>query len=238
MITHLPDPELGLWSEVLADHGLRSVHVSLVAGDPFPDIAAISGIVSLGGQMSVTRLADWPFLDDELNLMRAALTNHTPVFGLCLGAQLLALAAGGRVTTMPKRYIGWPALTMTDAAASDPLFADCPEGVPIIKWHADGIDLNHTPGTTTLATTATPGDAIFRAGRCAWGSQMHLEADAAMLFGRWLPDPIERDALWASELDPDDFERRSRARLPAQIAAMRPVLTRFAQYVARRHAVV
>jgi GMP synthase-like glutamine amidotransferase len=236
VITHLPDPGLGLWSEVLADHGLPSVHVSLVAADPLPDIAAISGIVSLGGQMSVTRLADHPFLREELNLMHAALTSRTPVFGLCLGAQLLALAAGGRVTTMPKRYIGWPALTMTDAAGSDPLFADCPPGVPIIKWHADGIDVAHTPDTTMLATTETPGDAIFRVGTCAWGSQMHLEADAAMLFDRWLPDPIERDALRGSELDPDGFERHSRTRLPAQIAAMRPVLTRFAQYVARRRA--
>jgi GMP synthase-like glutamine amidotransferase len=236
VITHLPDPALGLWSEVLTDHGLPFVHASVDTGVPLPDIATISAIVSLGGQMSVTRLADHPFLREELNLMHAGLASRTPVFGLCLGAQLLALAAGGRVTTMPKRYIGWPTLTMTDAAASDPLFADCPPNIPIIKWHADGIDVAQTRDTTMLATTATPGDAIFRVGTCAWGSQMHLEADAAMLFERWLSDPIERDALRDSELDPGGFERHSRTRLPAQITAMRAVLTRFAQYVARRQA--
>jgi GMP synthase-like glutamine amidotransferase len=102
--------------------------------------------------------------------------------------------------------------------------------------HADGIDVAGIRDVTVLATTATPGDAIFRAGECAWGSQMHLEADEAMLFDRWLPDPIEREALRGSSPDPAAFERRSRERLPAQVAAMRPVLAGFAEYVARRQA--
>jgi GMP synthase-like glutamine amidotransferase len=137
---------------------------------------------------------------------------------------------------MPQRYIGWPALTMTDAVRDDPLFLGCPTGVPIIKWHADGIDVADIHDVTILATTATPGDAIFRAGECAWGSQMHLEADEAMLFDRWLPDPIEGEALRDSGLDLTAFEHLSRVRLPAQVAAMRPVLARFAEYVAWRQA--
>jgi GMP synthase-like glutamine amidotransferase len=236
VVTHLPDPELGLWGEVLADRGLSYMHASMVTDDPLPDVGATSAIVSLGGQMSVTGISHHPFLRDELRLMHAALTSNTPVFGLCLGAQLLACAAGGRVTAMPQRYIGWPALTMTDAARSDPLFLDCHTGVPIIKWHADGIDVADARDVTVLATTATPGDAIFRAGECAWGSQMHLEADEAMLFNRWLPDPTERDALRDSGLDLTAFERESHSRLPAQVSAMRPVLSGFAEYVARRQA--
>jgi hypothetical protein len=65
-----------------------------------------------------------------------------------------------------------------------------------------------------------------RAGGCAWGSQMHLEADETMLSDRWLPDPIEREALRGSGLDLTAFERLSRVRLRAQPAAMRPVLAR------------
>jgi GMP synthase-like glutamine amidotransferase len=236
VVTHLPDPELGLWGEVLAGRGLSYVQASMVTDDPLPDVGTTSAIVSLGGQMSVTGISYHPFLRDELRLMRAALFSNTPVFGLCLGAQLLACAAGGRVTTMPQRYIGWPALTMTDAVRDDPLFLGCPTGVPIIKWHADGIDVADIHDVTILATTATPGDAIFRAGECAWGSQMHLEADEAMLFDRWLPDPIEGEALRDSGLDLTAFEHLSRVRLPAQVAAMRPVLARFAEYVAWRQA--
>jgi hypothetical protein len=57
-----------------------------------------------------------------------------------------------------------------------------------------------------------------------------------MLFDRWLPDPIEREALGDSGLDLTAFERLSRVRLRPQVAAMRPVLARFAEYVARRQA--
>ena len=73
------------------------------------------------------------------------------------------------------------------------MLAACPTGLPVIKWHADGIDV--PDDVAVLASTATPGCAVFRVGDCAWGSQMHLEADDAMLFDRWLPDPIEIAAL-------------------------------------------
>jgi GMP synthase-like glutamine amidotransferase len=196
------------------------------------DLAEVAAIISLGGQMSVTELSEWGFLVDELELMRMALARRTPVLGLCLGAQLLAVAAGGDVETMPKRYIGWPALELAAAAAADPLFGECPSGVPVIKWHADGIEVPSE--VAVLATTASPGCAVFRVGECAWGSQMHLEADDAMLFDRWLPDPIEIAALNGADLDPVAFTAESRRLLPAQITVMRPVLSRFAAYVGRR----
>ena len=232
LVTHLPEPALGMSASVLLDHGVAFAHRNLYS-DPLPaDLQAVSAIVSLGGQMSVTEISGHPFLVQERELMRTALTRGTPILGICLGAQLLARAAGGCVTRMPRRYIGWPDLALTDAAADDVLFAGCPTNVPVIKWHADRIDAPAT--AAVLATTDTPGCAVFRVGPCAWGSQMHLEADPAMLFDRWLPDPVEVEAMRGSAVDPEAFVAECCRRLPAQMAATRPVLERFAQYVARR----
>jgi GMP synthase-like glutamine amidotransferase len=182
--------------------------------------------------MSVTNLSEFPFLVDELELMTSALKTGVPTFGLCLGAQLLALAAGGRVSTLPRRYIGWPNLSFTPAARQDLLFGECPGDIPVIKWHADAIDI--PPAVSVLATTASPGCAIFRAGPCAWGSQMHLEADLDMLFGRWLPDPVEQAAMVDAGLDPEAFASQCKDKLPEQMDAMRPVFARFVDYVAAR----
>jgi GMP synthase-like glutamine amidotransferase len=232
LITHLPEPELGLWTEILDRHRVAFVHRNVFTDTLPVDLAEVAAIISLGGQMSVTGLSRYPFLADELELMRGALIRRTPVFGVCLGAQLLAVAAGGDIRTMGERYIGWPELSLTAAAADDPLFAECPTNVPVMKWHADGIEVPSE--VAVLATTPSPGCAVFRAGECAWGSQMHLEADDAMLFDRWLPDPIEIAALNGADLDPVAFTAESRRLLPAQITAMRPVLARFAAYVGQR----
>jgi GMP synthase (glutamine-hydrolysing) len=227
-ITHLRHANLGLAGEALAAAGVPVVHRNLFEDDALPEAGELAGIVSLGGQMSVTELGRYPFLAAERDLFRAALRAEVPILGLCLGAQLLALAAGGRVATMERHCIGWPQLSFADAARDDPLFHDVAD-LPVIKWHGDGIE--PPPSATVIASTPTPGAAIFKVGACAWGSQMHLEATTEMLFDLWLADPVEQRALEGAGLDPAAFTAQSRDLLPQQIAAMRPVLERFAAYI-------
>jgi GMP synthase-like glutamine amidotransferase len=232
LLTHLTDPELGLIHVEMNRRGIGVLHRNLFTDGSIGHVGDISGIVSLGGQMSVTALNDQPFLAEELALLRDALRDELPVLGLCLGAQLLALAAGGRVTSMARLYIGWPDLVMTEAARADLLFTGVPPVLPILKWHSDAIEV--PASATVLATTDTPGAALFRAGPRAWGSQMHLECDAVMLFKRWLLDPVEQHALAEAGLDALTFAAESRRRLPVQVAVMAPVMARFATLVAPR----
>ena len=58
---------------------------------------------------------------------------------------------------------------------------------------------------------------------------MHLEATPEMLFDLWLPDPVEERSLLDADIDPDAFAAESRELLPRQIAAMTPVVQRFAR---------
>lgn len=226
-ITHLRHEQLGLVGEALSEAEVPVVHKSLFSDDGLPHPDELSGIVSLGGQMSVTELAGYAFLAAELELFRAALRAQLPILGLCLGAQLLAAAAGGRVARMERRYIGWPELAFETASAEDALFHAMPADLRVIKWHADGI--TPPPSGTLIASTESPGCAIFRVGAHAWGSQMHLEATQEMLFDLWLPDPVEERSLLDADIDPDAFAAESRELLPRQIAAMRPVFERFAR---------
>ncbi|MET7289939.1 methyltransferase domain-containing protein [Streptomyces sp. NPDC005573] len=64
------------------------------AGDEVPDTAdGMVALVVLGGPMSAGE--DFPGRDTELALLRAVLEAEVPVLGVCLGADLLAVAAGG-----------------------------------------------------------------------------------------------------------------------------------------------
>ena len=55
----------------------------------------------------------------ELALLRAALDDDMPVLGMCLGAQLLAVAAGGKVVNSGRMYAGWPDLAVVPGRPHD-----------------------------------------------------------------------------------------------------------------------
>ena len=226
VVTHLEDRHTGLVRGSLRRAGLQVVQANPLDGAPQPGLQEISGIVSLGGRESATEIDRHPFLAAEVDLLRAALAARLPVLGMCLGAQLLAVAAGGRVSRMQRMYVGWPALSLLAAAAEDPLFGGLPDGLPVLKWHEDMIDL--PPGAVALASTA-PGAALFRVGAAAWGSQMHLEATPSMLLDGWLAEPSGVAEIEAAGYDIDAFRAESRRRLETQMAAAQPVFTRFAE---------
>ena len=128
--------------------------------------------------MSATDVDRDPFLAAEVQLMRRALEQEVPIFGMCLGAQLLAVAAGGRVSAMDEMYLGWPELSPLASRARGSGVRR-PASRLVRAQVARGRDRVPT-GAIELATTASPGTALFRVGPAAWGSQMHLEVTPTM----------------------------------------------------------
>jgi len=215
--------------ETFAESGYPVVEHNLLDRAPLPHVDELAAVVSLGGRESATELDRHPFLAQEVALMRAALQRGVPVLGLCLGAQLLAVAAGGIVSTMESLCLGWPEISALPAAPRDPVFADLISGLAVLKWHEDRID--PPPGATLLASSP-PGTALFRVGPAAWGSQMHLEVTPSMLFDGWLAEADGIAEIEAAGRPIADFRAECRARLPAQMAAARRVLMRFVQLAA------
>ena len=231
VVNHLHGPETGLVDDALRGEELPVVEVNIFEEPRLPALEEISGIVSLGGMMGVPDAAEYPFLTAELELFAEALAAETPILGLCLGAQLLAQAAGGEVRRLDRRYVDWPELVALPAAREDPLFVWLPERTVVLEWHLDAIE--PPQGATVLAESAGPGCAVFRAGPAAWGSQIHLELTPEMLSG-WLSDPAELDGLRALGLDVDAFVRDAPPRLRRQGAATGAVIRKFARLVRLR----
>ncbi len=147
-------------------------------GDEIPsDLDEVLALVVMGGPMSVTSDDGYPSRADELDLVRRALDASVPVLGVCLGAQLLALAAGGTVGPGDGAEIGWAPIEVRDEAEDDPLFAGLPRELTVLHWHGETSSL--PPGASWLARSARYDQQAFRVGPSAWGLQFHVEVDAA-----------------------------------------------------------
>ncbi len=225
IITHLPDRQDGIVREALEAAGCSVIERNPGDSAALPSAQDIAGVVTLGGRQSATRVAQDPFLVAEVDLLQQALEQRVPVLGMCLGAQLLAVAAGGAVSYAGHMNAGWPELSVLPAAADDPLFGPFPARMPVLKWHEDIIEM--PPLATELGTTPGPGAALFRVGECAWGSQAHLELTPSMLIEGWTVAPADIAEIEGAGHPIDDFRTESRRHLVTQMAAARPMFTAF-----------
>jgi len=158
-------------------------------GDPLPKRPdEFCGLITLGASMHAHQVEEHPFLAGEQALMREALRLHVPQFGICLGGQLLAAAAGGKVYERPAAAIGWFPI---EIVAPDALFEGVISPFMALLWHSYSFSL--PPGAQALAERPD-GLQAFRCGPAAWGVQFHPEVSAATA-ASWASDaeePLER----------------------------------------------
>lgn len=168
---------------------LRALHMPyevrrLDEGDALPDwLDDLSALIALGGSMHVTQEKEYPFLEAEKRLMRRMLHQGAPVWGVCLGAQLLTLAAGGQVYRRKKPEVGW---VQVEKVADDALLHGISSPFMAFSWHEYSCKL---PPTSHLVADGDDGIQVYRAGGRAWAMQFHPEIDADMI-PHWIDDAV------------------------------------------------
>ena len=178
VIQHLPPEGPYLIAEALENAGISVELCQVFTGDhPAASLDGYDGLVVMGGPMSAASDDGFPTRAAEIDLLEDALERRLPALGVCLGAQLLAIAAGGKVYPGAEGpEIGWAPVSLVVAEAEqDPLFRDLPSELTVLHWHGDTFDL--PPGATHLARSKAYPNQAFRAGPRAWGLQFHLEVD-------------------------------------------------------------
>jgi GMP synthase (glutamine-hydrolysing) len=164
----LPYHRLGVWQDSVADLDAR-------------DFAAV---IPMGGKAHVWDAERVPVLRGQLPFLRQAVEAEVPVFGICLGGQLLASAVGGAVRAAEEPEIGWLQITPTDDAREDPVFRVLDRSAGVYQWHLDVFE--PPAGARVLATSAAAPNQAFRVdGADAWGIQFHPETTPE-LFELWI----------------------------------------------------
>ncbi|MBN8807762.1 MAG: glutamine amidotransferase [Sphingomonas sp.] len=145
------------------------------------DILAPDLVVVMGGPMGVYDNDRFPWLDDEIAVLRRRIAADRPTLGVCLGSQLIAAAMGARVRKGPAREIGFAPLTLTAAGTAGPLRHLA--GTDVLHWHGDTFDI--PAGADLLATTPLYAQAFAR-GRNLLALQFHAEMGEDERFDHWL----------------------------------------------------
>ena len=151
---------------------------SLIAvdGDNLPNnVDGYNALVILGGPAGVYE--NHRYLRDEEKLIKDAMSKNMPTLGICLGSQLIASAAGGRVYKGPRKEIGWYTVELTNDGMND-IFKGLKKNTTVFQWHGDTYDLPN--GTVTLAKSEHYPVQAFRVGS-AVGIQFHLEVSKDMV---------------------------------------------------------
>lgn len=181
VIEHEADCPLDRFSSWL---GVPVEIVRPYAGQPVPS-SVPSGLIVLGGEMNAYDDAA-PWLPAVRDLLKVSVSSGVPTLGICLGAQLLAVACGGKVSVDadPGRESGVIDVDWLPAAIDDPLCSGLGSAGPSL--HRDAISAL-PPGAVLLGSSSMYPHQAFRLGSSAWGVQFHPEVSLATL------------RLWAEE---------------------------------------
>jgi GMP synthase (glutamine-hydrolysing) len=183
VLDHHPATGLHRFAEVLDGRTAFAPwrQLDVPGGDPLPgEVETIAGVVVMGGPQSVT--GQHPWIAPELELLRELVAADVPVFGVCLGAQLLATALGGEVVRREVPEIGFVPLHRTEEGASDELTAGWPDGSATLLWHGDQV--SRLPDQAVALLRSPDQTIAWRAGS-AFATQAHPEVDVAQL-ERWV----------------------------------------------------
>jgi GMP synthase (glutamine-hydrolysing) len=180
VLQHVHCETPGIIAECLQSAGVGLHFVRIFDGNPIPsNLDAQSGLIVMGGPMSVYDHGRYPYLLEEQRLIGEALKEEKPVLGVCLGSQLLAATLGAEVKKGKQKEIGWHPLELNASAAADVLWQEAPPHFTAYHWHGDVFDLPQ--GAVSLAASQLTPCQAFRYADNAYGFLFHMEVTEAII---------------------------------------------------------
>lgn len=140
-------------------------------------------LVILGGAMNVDDTHCHPYMENLRCLAASAFDTGFPVLGLCLGAQVMARAAGAVVHKNKCGETGWHSIVFTGEGLRDQVLQGLTSPLEVFHWHDDMFELPEN--AALLAESVQCPHQIMRIDRYSYGFQFHPEVTADIIL-EWL----------------------------------------------------
>jgi GMP synthase-like glutamine amidotransferase len=206
-IVHQRDAGPGVFGDALR---ARSAEVEcwMPPEEPSPPdrLERYDAVLAFGGAMHADQEDRHPWLRDEKELLAVLLEKRVPILAVCLGAQLLAEAAGASPRRARRPEIGWLDVEVSEGGRDDPLLGPLAPGFTAFQWHSYEFPLPQ--GATALAGSAVCLQGFRIDGR-TWGIQFHAEVSRADAEA-WIDDYESDEDAVRTGLDPDRLRLQTR----------------------------
>jgi GMP synthase-like glutamine amidotransferase len=170
VLQHVPFEGIGSMAPWLEARGGEAGYTRFYENPALPGLEGLDLVIVMGGPMSANDESELPWLRPEKQFIHEAIQRGVSVLGVCLGAQLIASALGGRVYRNPVKEIGWFPVEAAPGAAAAFRF---PPTCTVFHWHGETFDL--PAGAVRLARSKACENQAFQFKRNVIGLQFHLE---------------------------------------------------------------
>ena len=199
VLQHIDREGPGLLAVLGEERGMNIQIVRVDQGEQLPDPNECNNTIALvlGGPMGANERTKpkMSWLQRELDWIGIWRQQSKPMIGICLGAQLLAIAEGGSVKALEVgepplsvKEVGFGAVHWLKSSSTDDWLHEFNDSDVVLHWHGDQIKLPDS--ATLLGSTLLCPEQIFHINNQAVGIQCHLETDEQSL-NSWIKEDIE-----------------------------------------------
>ncbi len=216
ILKNVPAEGPGTIEDYLRERGIGFRVIDLQS-ESSPTMQNEDTLVIMGGPMSVNDADVYPFISKEVALAADFMRKGKKVFGVCLGAQIMAKALGANVYPGPEKEIGWYDIELLEEGIRDPVMSklavhpragDFWKKFRVFHWHGETFDL--PKGAVWLAKSALYPHQAFRYGNNSYAFQFHIEVRKETVY-EWLKDePVDLEKVGKdTEAFYDDYHGRA-----------------------------
>jgi len=190
VLQHINIEHPGIFLKFMKEDNILVDTVELDENEKIPNLDKYDAMIVMGGPMDTWQEEIHPWLKIEKESIHNFVSvKKKPYLGLCLGAQLLSEAIGGKVRKMEIPEIGVLNVSIKD---DESIFKDMDKNLKTLQWHS--YEVCNLPSSAKILASSPVCNIQAFSSEKAFGLQFHVEQTCETV-PQWACVPEYKSAL-------------------------------------------